>query len=185
MRARRPSRQTLAGQLLLASPALREPTFRRTVILLSTHTADGAMGVVLNHPLGKQLSELNADFALGPLAGVPLYRGGPVETGQLILAAWRWLAAENAFQLNFALDPEKAMEMVGTPGLTLRGFLGYSGWGQGQLEKELKTDTWFVAPVDSYNLDSADGTELWRTMLGSLDPELKLLADEPDDPTVN
>ena len=73
MRERRTVRQaeSLAGQLLLAHPALREPTFRHTVILLSVHNSDGAMGVVLNRPLDKQLGELNSAFAFGPLAGVP------------------------------------------------------------------------------------------------------------------
>ena len=185
MRERGSTTKSLAGQLLLASPGLRDPNFRRTVILLSSHGPDGAMGVVLNRPLGRQLGELNADFAMGPLAGVPLYSGGPVETKQLILAAWRWIDADDAFQLHFALEPAKAAEMIGTPGLKLRAFLGYSGWGKGQLDKEMRLDTWFTAAVDAYNLDSAEGTGLWRLILGSLDPELKLLADEPEDPTVN
>jgi putative transcriptional regulator len=67
----------------------------------------------------------------------------------------------------------------------LRAFLGYSGWGQGQLEKELKQDTWFVTAVEGGQLEERTGTALWRSILGSIDPELKLLADEPDDPTVN
>ena len=83
---------SLAGSLLLAHPALRDLNFRRSVILMSTHSADGAMGVVLNRPLGKRLGELNGEFALSPLAGVPLFGGGPVEPGQLLLAgdATRW-----------------------------------------------------------------------------------------------
>ena len=81
MKERRTPRKSgrLAGQLLLAHPALRDPNFRRTVILLSAHDADGAMGVVLNRALDRQLGELNPSFALGPLAGVPVYAGGPVE----------------------------------------------------------------------------------------------------------
>ena len=70
MKERRPVRKpkSFAGQLLLAHPAMRDPNFRRAVILLSAHSAEGAMGVVLNRPLGKQLAELNTAFALGPLA---------------------------------------------------------------------------------------------------------------------
>lgn len=187
MRERRTGRKpkSLAGQLLLAHPALQEPTFRRTVILLSAHNDEGAMGVVLNRPLGRQLAELNAEFALGPLAGVPLYSGGPVSPDQLIIVSWQWLQAEEAFQLHFGIEPEKAAELVGTPGVVVRGFLGYAGWSGGQLENEMKHDTWFVATVDGEELERADDVVLWRRILGSLDPDLKLQAGEPDDPALN
>ena len=183
-RTARPSRP-LAGQLLLAHPMLRDPNFRRTVILLSAHGDDGAMGVVLNRPLGRQLAEVNPEFALGPLAGVPLYTGGPVDPEQLILVAWQWLRTESAFQLHFGLEPARATELIGAPGLTVRGFLGYSGWSRGQLENELKHDAWVVSTVEESLFEDGEGVGLWRALLASVDPDLKLLADEPDDPTVN
>jgi putative transcriptional regulator len=185
MRERSRTTKDLAGQLLLAHPAMRDPNFARTVILMSAHNDDGALGVVLNRPLGKQLGELTGDFALSPLAGVPLYTGGPVQPEQLILAAWQFHEEESAFQLYFGLEPDKATELIGRPGVTLRGFLGYSGWSKGQLENEMKHQTWFVTPVDGEALGKNDGVALWRTILGSLDPELRLLANEPEDPTVN
>ncbi len=187
MRERRTVRKnrSLAGQLLLAHPGMRDPNFRRAVILLSAHNDEGAMGVVLNRPLGKQLAELTQEFALGPLAGVPLYAGGPVEPGQLILVSWQWLKAERAFQLHFGIEPEKAAEIIGTPGIVMRGFLGYAGWTKGQLENEMKHATWLATPVEGGQLEQADGPALWRNILGALDPELRVLAYEPDDPTVN
>lgn len=187
MRERRTARkhQSLAGQLLLAHPALRDPNFKRTVVLLSAHNTDGAMGVVLNRPLDKQLGELNSEFALGPLAGVPVYAGGPVEPQQLVIVSWEWLEADSAFQLHFGLEPDKAAELVGSPRVTLRAFLGYAGWSKGQLENELKHDTWLTATVDGEMLGKAEGVGLWRRILGSIDPDLKLRADEPEDPTRN
>lgn len=187
MKERRTARKidSLAGQLLLAHPALRDPNFKRTVILLSAHSGEGAMGVVLNRPLDKQLGELNTAFAFGPLAGVPVYAGGPVEPEQLIIVSWQWLEADHAFQLHFGIEPDKAAELVGSPGVTLRAFLGYAGWSKGQLENEMKQDTWLVTTVEGEILGQSDGIALWRQILASIDPELKLLADEPDDPTVN
>ena len=187
MRERRTARKTtsLAGQLLLAHPALADPNFKRTVILLSAHSDDGAMGVVLNRPLGRQLAELNTEFALGPLAGVALYGGGPVEPDQLILVSWQWLKHEQAFQLHFGIAPDKAAELIGTPGVVVRGFLGYAGWGKGQLEREMKQDTWFLTTVDGNHLEHTEGVSLWRNLLGEVDPELRLMAEGPDDPTVN
>jgi putative transcriptional regulator len=187
MKERRTARkaENLAGQLLLAHPVLRDPHFKRTVILLSAHSGEGAMGVVLNRPLDKQLGELNSEFAFGPLAGVPVYAGGPVEPEQLILVSWQWLEADHAFQLHFGIEPDKAAELIGSPGVTLRAFLGYAGWGKGQLENEMKHDTWLVTTVEGEILGKSDSVALWRQILGSIDPELKLLADEPEDPTVN
>ncbi|MBI2812660.1 MAG: YqgE/AlgH family protein [Opitutae bacterium] len=187
MKERRTARKTasLAGQLLLAHPVLRDPNFRRAVVLLSAHNAEGAMGVVLNRPLDKQLGELNSEFALGALAGVPVYAGGPVEPQQLVLVSWEWLDADRAFQLHFGIEPDKAAGLVGSPGVTLRAFLGYAGWSKGQLENEMKHDTWVTAPVDGDLLGRVDGVGLWRQILGSISPDLKLLADEPDDPAVN
>lgn len=187
MKERRTARKSasLAGQLLLAHPALRDPNFRRTVVLLSVHNADGAMGVVLNRPLDQKLGDLNSAFALGPLAGVPVYAGGPVEPQQLVIVSWEWLKEDSAFQLHFGIEPDKAAELVGSPGVTLRAFLGYAGWSQGQLENEMKHDTWMATTVEGEILGQADGIGLWRQLLVALDPELRLLAEEPDDPTVN
>jgi putative transcriptional regulator len=176
---------SLAGQLLLAHPALRDPNFVRTVILMSSHDEEGAMGVVLNRPLKKSLSELNADFTLTPLANVPVYSGGPVETEKVILVAWQWRELHDEFQLNFGIEADEAGKMAGKPNLTLRAFLGYSGWTKGQLENEMKQQTWFTVPGADYNLNAEEGTGLWRMILGSLAPELKLLADEPEDPALN
>jgi putative transcriptional regulator len=187
MKERRTPRrnQSLAGQLLLAHPLLRDPNFRRTVVLLSGHDADGAMGVVLNRPLGRPLGELNTEFALSPLAAVPLYQGGPVDPAHLILVTWQWVPAEHAFQLSFGLEVAKAATLVGRPGLTMRAFLGYSGWSKGQLENELRQNTWITTPVEGDWLLKHDGVPLWRNLLAHLEPELKVLADAPDDPTVN
>jgi putative transcriptional regulator len=180
-----PKTTSLAGQLLLAHPVLRDPNFRRTVVLLSGHDADGAMGVVLNRPLGRQLGEINTEFAISPLAGVPLYDGGPVDREHLLIVTWEWLSSEQAFQLNFGVEVETAAELIGRPGLTMRGFLGYSGWSKGQLENELRHDTWITTPVEGDWLIKFDGVPLWRGLISHLEPDLKMLADAPDDPTVN
>ena len=80
MRAPRESiKETVAGSLLLAHPSLRDPNFRRSVVLMSLHNAEGAMGVVLNRPAGKRLAEVTGEFALTALARVPVFHGGPVQ----------------------------------------------------------------------------------------------------------
>jgi putative transcriptional regulator len=177
------ARESLAGSLLLAHPVLRDPNFRRTAVLMSTHGAEGAMGVVLNRPLGKRLGELKGDFALGPLAGIPIFQGGPVQTDQLILAAWQ--SGADSFQLHFGIDPERATQMLSDETTRVRAYLGYSGWSAGQLENELKTGTWIVAnpPADLFDRPTQEG--LWRLLLSGEGDQWRLMADEPDEPEKN
>src|SRR3954469_19731475 len=184
MRERRKvSRDTLAGSLLLAHPAMKDPNFRRSVILMSAHNAEGAMGVVLNRPLGKRLGQVSGDFALGPLSSVELYNGGPVQTEQLVLAAWQ--VHPEGFRLHFGIEPDKALQLLAEEGTHVRGFLGYSGWSAGQLENEMRHKTWIVADVPEDLLSQEQDESLWRSVLGREGAEWRLLAGEPDDPEVN
>lgn len=150
---------------------------------MSAHNADGAMGVVLNRPLGKHLGELNGDFALGALAGVPIFKGGPVQTEQLILVAWQ--PQEDGFRLHFGIEPDRAAQLATEEGTQLRAFLGYSGWSGGQLENELKQNTWIVTDVPAGLLGHAEGHEMWRDVLSGLGEEWRLLANEPEDTSLN
>lgn len=179
--------ESLAGSVLLAHPVLRDRNFRRTAILMSSHSREGAMGVVLNRPLNRKLAEFGADFALGPLAHVPVFDGGPVEKRQIILCAWKPHHDDESdgLQLLFGLDRERASELVGQEGVQLRAFLGYAGWTGGQLEGELERETWVVAQLDPDLIDQAPDESLWRRVLGSLNPRWRLLAGEPDDPSLN
>ena len=150
---------------------------------MSAHNAEGAMGVVMNRPMGKRLGELNGEFALGPLAGVPLFTGGPVQEQQLVLAAWQiW---PSGFRLHFGIEPAKATQLLAEDGTQVRAFLGYSGWSAGQLENEMKHRTWVVADVPDDLLTQASDESLWRTVLGRAGPEWRLLADEPEHPEQN
>jgi putative transcriptional regulator len=180
---RKMSRDTLAGSLLLAHPAMKDPNFRRSVVLMSAHNAEGAMGVVLNRPLGRKLGEVSGDFALGPLAGVPLFSGGPVQTEQLVLAAWQ--TRSDGFRLHFGIEPDKALQLIAEDDTHVRGFLGYSGWSAGQLENEMRLRTWVVADVPEDLLTHAQDESLWREVLGREGAEWRLLAGEPDDPELN
>lgn len=176
-----------SGSLLLAHPALQDPNFKSTVVLLSAHTPqDGALGVVLNRPLGKTLAQHDPEFALSALADMPLYSGGPVSTGEMILAAWKWTGDGSTFRLYFGLTPERACELVQEdPGLALRGFMGYSGWSEGQLEGEVEQNAWVISPMIGSEMADIPEEDLWRHLLLRHKPELLFLSDTPDDPSVN
>ena len=185
-----PPHPPLAGSLLLAHPTLNEGIFRRSVILLPAHDENGSMGIVLNQPLHKRIGEVASEFALGPLSDVPIFSGGPIASDKLMFCAWRMHAQGIGFQLMFGIDPEKAMTLQYEQGMHLRAFYGYAGWDAGQLERELRRDTWIVMPllpdlIEETNANAADGDALWRAILGKLGPHWQVLAGEPDDPQLN
>jgi putative transcriptional regulator len=175
--------ESLVGQLLLASPSLRDPNFERTVVLIGVHSDEGAMGVVLNRPMNRHLGELNGDFALGPLAGVPMFKGGPVHPEQLIIAAWQ--SRPDGFRLHFGIEPDRAIQLLSEEGTHVRAFLGYSGWSAGQLEEEMKHSAWVVASVPEDLLSQPQTEVLWQTVLGREGVEWRLFAGEPENPEQN
>jgi putative transcriptional regulator len=112
-----------------------------------------------------------------------LFSGGPVQNEQLVLAAWQ--TRDDGFRLHFGIEPDKAQQLLQEEGTHVRGFLGYSGWSAGQLEKEMKMRTWVVADVPEDLLTHSQDETLWRTVLAREGAEWRLLAGEPENPEVN
>jgi putative transcriptional regulator len=175
--------ESLAGSLLLAHPALKHPNFHRSVVFLASHDAGGAMGVIVNRPLGRSLGDVQDSFAGGPLSDMPLFSGGPVQPSELIVTGWR--TKGTGFQMLLGMDMGKAAEALAGNGLHLRGMLGYAGWSGGQLESELAANSWIVARPPSDLFQDPDYPSLWRKILERQGDSWKLLADEPEDPEAN
>src|SRR3954463_8162809 len=105
--------QILAGSLLVAHPNMLDPNFRRTVLFISAHDPeDGAVGVILNRPLDKHVSDLVNEDPPAGLADVPVFLGGPVGRNQLMFAAFEWENA-NGLRLNHNVKMDEANEKVG------------------------------------------------------------------------
>ena len=176
----------LAGSLLVAHPSLLDAHFKRTVVLLTAHSAEeGSLGVIVNRPLHQTLGQYDAELAGSEFAAVPLYEGGPVGSDQMILVAWKWSSEDGTFKLYFGIDEEKARQILkDDPGFELRGFIGHSGWGEGQLEGEIEVNSWVVSPL-SPDLEEKEGLDVWRSILSQQGPQMQLLAEEPDDLSMN
>ncbi|PYJ76605.1 MAG: YqgE/AlgH family protein [Verrucomicrobia bacterium] len=175
----------LAGSLLVAHPNMLDPNFRRTVLFISAHDPnDGALGVIINRPLEKQVADLVTDVPPEGLADVPVFLGGPVGKNQLIFAAFEWQKGAG-LKLNHNIALEKANEGADQKSSSICAFVGYAGWGAGQLETEMKQKAWIVQKPSRAVLKLDRLPKLWFDIMRGLGPWYKMLAAAPDDPSLN
>lgn len=177
--------QNLTGSMLVAHPSLLDPNFRRTVLFISAHDPDdGALGVILNRPLDKHVGDLVSDEAPAALSDIPVYVGGPVGRNQLMFAILEW-EQEHGLKLNHNVGLEEANELLGRDPESIRAFVGYAGWGAGQLEQEMKQNAWLLHKPTPATLNPSRLSKLWFDIMCGLGPWYKLLAVAPDDPSLN
>ncbi len=157
---------SLGGQLLIASPELLDPNFRRSVVLIVQHTSDGALGLILNRPLRMRLDEAWRQVKHEPCPrDDALFWGGPCEGPLMALHADPERAEIAPLEgVHFAGQSEHLDQLVVDTHLRARFFVGYAGWSAGQLEQELQAGGWIVAPAladDVFHYEE----DLWRLVL--------------------
>jgi putative transcriptional regulator len=178
----------LQGQLLIASPALLDPNFARTVVLIAEHDETGAMGIVVNR--AGELPVADAAPVLGDLVepGAVVHEGGPVQQTSIVILAQFADPARAAVpvlgDVGFVAG-DSDFESLGDELLRARVFAGLAGWGPGQLEAELERDDWIVEPAlpDDVFTDDPDG--LWSAVLERKGGSFALVARMPPDPSLN
>jgi putative transcriptional regulator len=193
-----------AGSLLIATPALEDPTFHRSVVLLLDHDEEGALGVVVNRPTEVDVGAVLPDWQA--YAGAPgvVFHGGPVdldsalalgavrsvvhgpsglmvpETAGSDLLGWRRVIGDLGL-----VDLDAPPELI-VPALdSLRIFAGYAGWGSGQLEDEVTEGAWWVVPAEPRDAFAHAPEALWRSVLRRQPGDLALLSTYPEDPALN
>jgi putative transcriptional regulator len=177
-----------SGKILLSHPSLRDPNFAKSIVFLSNHSEDeGTLGVILNRPMGKKLHQLDAQFNHFSLGNACVFEGGPVDRDKLIIAAWDWKDSAESFRLYFGIDISKAESLASeNNNIRFACFLGHSGWSPGQLENELKVDSWVVS---SLNLDLFQQieakTECWKSAISGVSDQMFLMANAPEKPWLN
>jgi putative transcriptional regulator len=167
----------LTGQLLVAMPAMADPRFAQSVIYVCAHTADGAMGLVVNRPIVKpSFDELLRQLEVAPVPPVRRIRlcaGGPVENGRgFVLHTVDWtgegsLRVNDALALTASLDVLKAIAGGGGPREGLLA-LGYAGWGPGQLDNEIQQNAWLSVPAQETLLFDDGHETKWQRALATL-----------------
>jgi putative transcriptional regulator len=178
--------RSLAGSLLVAHPNMLDPNFRRTVLFISAHDPDdGALGVIINRPLDRKVGELVTEAPPENLADIPVFFGGPVDGNQLMFAAFEWYKGKG-LRLNHNLleSGDPTVRSVADK-VSVRAFLGYAGWSAGQLEAEMKQNSWITQKPSLATLKPERLPRLWFDIMKRLGPWYRMLAAAPDDPSLN
>jgi len=179
-----------AGVLLVATPALLDPNFADTVVLILDADDDGALGVVLNRPSPVPVAEVLTPWDDVVSEPEVLFLGGPVSTEGALAVA---LLSEDDAPVGFReivgrlglLDLDTPLELVAGTVEALRIFAGYAGWGAGQLESEVEEGSWYVVPARAPDVFRADPVDLRRDVLRRQPGELSWNSTRPSDPGLN
>jgi putative transcriptional regulator len=179
----------LKGQLLLDSGQLRGSFFQRTVVLICQHDAEGAFGLVLNRATGTKAGDVIVADLPEPLKASPLYLGGPVQPSALsYLLSDTFIPDANVLpnlSLGHSLDNLIETGESFSPTQKVKLFAGYAGWSPGQLEEEIKRQAWLTHPASLELVFDTNPTELWRQVLRQKGWKYRVLAQMPDDPSLN
>jgi putative transcriptional regulator len=179
---------SLAGHFLIASPAILDPNFHRSVVLVTAHTDEGAVGLILN-----RCSDATVGEAVPQLTSVsdptdPVFVGGPVNPeGVAVLAEFEDPDEAGVVVLDEVgfVALEEAIEVQAPDLLRRRVFAGVAGWGPEQLEDELERDDWIVEPADVEAIFTDDPDQLWSDLLRRKGGQYELVARMPIDPSLN
>ena len=188
-----------AGDLLVATPALLDPNFERTVVLVLDIDDDGALGVVLNRPSRVSVGEILPQWR--DLATAPdlLFEGGPVGTDSALAVGVSEplspgpgpdpgdgpLGFRRLYGDVGIVDLDTPTEIVGSSLSRLRIFAGYAGWGSEQLLAEIRSGSWYVLPSLPGDLFAGEPETLWTRVLRRQPGELAWVSTRPLDPSMN
>lgn len=183
--------ESLQGQLLIASPHLPDPNFLRTVVLMVQHDDEGALGLVLTRPTELTMAAMWKEVAGEQIDDESLvFLGGPVQ-GPLMALHSHPPASEIEILpgVYFASDKENIETLVREQIEPKRIFIGYSGWGQHQLEAEMDAGGWLLLPAEAAHVFTTDVERLWKEVTGKIGAEIMRstlhLKGMPTDPTMN
>tara|TARA_R110002072_G_scaffold99008_1_gene218008 strand:- start:143834 stop:144409 length:576 start_codon:yes stop_codon:yes gene_type:complete len=189
--------RSLRGHFLIASKNLRDRNFFKAVVLMLEHSDDGAMGVVINHPMDVSVSSaLSKHFEMSR-AGQCLLAGGPVEENALLIL-------HNSTDYDQEHDPVVPGVFVGTSpdvfekvvetslqeddsgnDFQFRIYAGYSGWGAGQLEQEMNHGDWFTLPASAEMVFDREPYDVWEEAMKLLHERKRFFPNQPQNPEWN
>lgn len=176
--------------MLIATPALLDPNFRQTVVLVCEHGPEGAMGLVVNRPTTVALSTIYPEAGRLHQCEDLVYVGGPVQTNAMMIL-YQGEATPNTHPILEDIHLTGDVEQLETLDRLLghepriKFYLGYAGWSPGQLEMELSAGGWKLMPGDSRIVFQTDPLRIWPKMIQTVGEEWTAYADMPPDPRLN
>lgn len=178
------------GKVLISEPFLPDPNFSRSVVLLTEYTPEeGAFGFILNKPTDLDMQEIIDKF---PTPGFPFHYGGPVNPETLFFlhtAGKRIAESKEVYEdLFWSGDYEEVISMITLGQLSptdVKFFGGYSGWGTGQLERELSERSWIISSLTTADVMHTDAHSMWKKTLKTLGPKFSIMAEFPENPGLN
>jgi putative transcriptional regulator len=190
----------LAGHFLISEIDLKDPNFRRTVVLMITHDEQGAFGLVVNRPSRFTLGDLVEGMAGSPAAAIPVFIGGPVQQEVLFLLHEEFpghpidaalgqpiegVMSEPATLslIEFLKTEWSELPEAGRPAVRL--YAGYSGWGSGQLENELRLESWLVMKATREIIFRPDAGGAWEDAFARKGPLHRIILETGFKPSMN
>lgn len=176
------------GRVLVSEPFLQDTYFKRSLVLLTKHSEEGAVGFVLNKPLEVKVNEVILDF---PEFDASVSIGGPVGTNTIHYLHTLGDLIPNSVHvfgdIFWGGDFEAIKTLIGEGQIKsdqIRFFLGYSGWNEGQLENELEQNSWLVTEIKPLNIMKPNNN-IWKHTLSQLGEKYKIWANFPENPGFN
>lgn len=179
----------MEGNILVSHPLMNDQFFRRSVIYLTNHSNDGALGFMLNYKTNYKIRDIKPEIKNG---NFPIYEGGPVAKNQLFYIHKLGDNLSDSIKIKndiyFGGDFYQLMHMLEHGKIKpyeIRFFAGYSGWGSGQLENEIKSTHWLVNNNVESDFFGNDPQDLWRLQLTEIKNSFGVFAEFGNDPSLN
>jgi putative transcriptional regulator len=157
------------GVFLVATPALTDPNFRKSVVLVTQAPNGTTVGFILNRPGARSLAQILPDNEAFKRFSEPLFLGGPVDAQGLFAMFRAREKPQGALgvlgDVSFAMDPAVVEKLMHAPPKQLRFFNGYAGWAPGQLAAELDRGGWYVLNADADTVFRRDMDTLWEELI--------------------
>lgn len=181
--------QSLQGQFLLAMPSMGDPRFLRSVVYMVAHDSEGAMGFIINKraeglSLGDILKDMPETVAKTGLVNLPVYVGGPVQNDRgFVLHTSDYEKTQNSLSQELPISLTQSADVLvdaahGRGPEKMRLFLGYAGWGPGQIEGELQDNAWLVCDANIAEIFTSQSNDLYEKCVAAMGIDLALLSNE-------
>ena len=181
--------QSLQGQFLLAMPSMGDPRFLRSVVYMVAHDSEGAMGFIINKraeglSLGDILKDMPETVAKTGLVNLPVYVGGPVQNDRgFVLHTSDYEKTHNPLSQELPIALTQSADVLvdaahGRGPEKMRLFLGYAGWGPGQIEGELQDNAWLVCDANIAEIFTSQSDDLYEKCVAAMGIDLALLSNE-------